>query len=74
MLVHVMNQHKMLEKLEEKRQDLGLTKEEFAVKKLEVSHTTYYRWLTERFNPTLEIVERIRSVIDETEDGGDRSR
>lgn len=69
--IHTMQKHKLLEKLEDKRRQLGISKEKFAVKKLDISYSTYHRWLNERFNPNLETIEQIKKVLNENSQGGD---
>jgi transcriptional regulator with XRE-family HTH domain len=64
--------HPLLERLEAKRRELGLSQERFAVERLGIAFNTYQRWLYQRFNPTLEMIERIERVI--SEDGGKADR
>lgn len=66
-----MQKHELLEKLEAKRERLGVSKEKFAVKELDISYSTYHRWLSRRFNPDLETIEHIKKVLDENTNGGD---
>ncbi len=46
--------HPLLERLENKRNELGLSMERFANECLGVRYQTYWRWLNERFNPSLD--------------------
>jgi len=57
--------HPLVERLEKKRKELGLSMERFAVEKLKVTFHTYQRWLHKRFNPKLETLERIEKVLNE---------
>ena len=65
--------HPLLEQLEAKRKELGLSIEKFAVKELGVTFQTYHRWLHRRFNPTLEMIERIEKVIGKNGGSGSES-
>ena len=65
--------HPLLERMEAKRKELGLSIEKFAVKELGVTFQTYHRWLHRRFNPTLEMIERIEKVIGKNGGSGSES-
>jgi len=64
--------HPLLERLEAKRKELGLSQERFAVERLGITFNTYQRWLHRRFNPTLEMIERIERVLNEDGSKTDR--
>jgi len=65
--------HPLLDRLEAKRKELGLSQERFAVERLGIAFNTYQRWLYQRFNPTLEMIERIERVIGENSGTADQT-
>jgi transcriptional regulator with XRE-family HTH domain len=62
----------LLERLERVRKEKGLSLEKFAVQLLDVSFSTYFRWLKGNFNPDLKTFRKLEAWVDEQERGGSR--
>jgi len=56
------------EALERQRKDLGISREKYAVLVLNISCSTYQRWLGGRFNPDLETLQRLMEILADSDD------
>jgi len=66
--------HPLLEQLEELRKEKGLSLEKFAVQVLDISFSTYNRWLKGTFNPDLFTIEKIERDLKEKASDEDRGK
>ena len=57
--------HPLLERLEKLRKEKGMSLEKFAVRVLDISFSTYSRWLRGNFNPDLWTVEKLERILEE---------
>ena len=61
----------LLQALEERRAEMGLSQEKFAVKVLGISYSTYQRWLNKRFNPDMATLARLKALLELTDGSGE---
>lgn len=57
------NVESIIEKLEKKRKETGLSKNDFAIKELGVSPPTYKNWIRGKVKPNPEILDNIADYL-----------
>lgn len=63
----MLSAERLLAEMEAKRKQLGMSRQKFAVLVLNISSSTYERWLRGPFNPRLRTVTAILAAIGETD-------